>query len=105
MKDSGHSVKSAGGRLQLNVHVPYRWLCMEWHDISDTARGCVVYTECTEMAADFQYIVSGCDSTVVLMSVCLEQSQCYRELNGVNSERDKGVKYLSSVQLLFHINY
>ena len=63
---------------------------MKWHDISDTARGCVVYTERTEMAADFQYIVSGCITTVVLMSVCLEQTQCCKELlNGITAQRSK----------------
>ena len=52
--------------------------------------GCVVYTERTEMAADFQYIVSGCLTTVVLMSVCLEQSQCCKELlNGITAQRSK----------------
>ena len=60
---------------------------MKWHDTSDTARGCVVYTERTEMAADFQYIVSGCITTVVLMSVCLEQTQCCKELlNGITAQ-------------------
>ena len=34
VKDPGHSAKSAGGRLQLNMHAPYiicMWLCMKWH--------------------------------------------------------------------------
>ena len=41
MKDPSHSAKSAGGRLQLNIHTPY--VCgFAW---SDMVHGCMVYTE------------------------------------------------------------
>ena len=41
------SAKSAGGRLQLNMHTP--WVCsFAW---SDMVHGCIVYTERTETAA------------------------------------------------------
>ena len=44
--------KSAGGRLQLNTHVTVCtlcvWPCMKWCNM---AHGCIVYTECAEMAA------------------------------------------------------
>ena len=47
VKDPDHSAKSAGGRLQLNTHTPY--VCgFAW---SDMVHGCMVYTECAEMAA------------------------------------------------------
>ena len=40
IKDPGHSAKSAGGRLQLNMHTPY--ICgFAW---SDMEHGCMVYT-------------------------------------------------------------
>ena len=46
VKDTGHSDKSAGGRLQLNTHAPnvcgFAWSDMTW---------CMVYTECAKMAA------------------------------------------------------
>ena len=42
-----HSAKSAGGRLQLNMHAPY--ICgFAW---SDVVHGCMVCTERAEMAA------------------------------------------------------
>ena len=45
-KDPSHAAKSAGGRLQLNMHTPY--VCgFAW---SDMAHGCMVYTERAEMA-------------------------------------------------------
>ena len=47
LKRPGHSAKSAGGRLQLNTHVPY--ICgFAW---SDMVHGCMVYTEHADTAA------------------------------------------------------
>ena len=47
LKDPGHSAKSAGGRLQLNMLTPY--VCgFAW---SGMVHGCMVYTECAKMAA------------------------------------------------------
>ena len=49
IKDPNHSVKSAGGRLQLNMHAPY--ICgFAW---SEMVHGCMVYTERAKMA-EFQ---------------------------------------------------
>ena len=46
-KDPGHSAKSAGGRLQLNMHAPY--VC--GFALSDTVHGCLGYTKRAETAA------------------------------------------------------
>ena len=45
--DPSHSTKSAGGKLQLNMHAPY--VCsIVWNDM---VHGCMVYTEHAKMAA------------------------------------------------------
>ena len=47
IKDPGHSAKSAGGRLQLDIHAPY--VCgFAW---SGTVHGCMVYTQRADTAA------------------------------------------------------
>ena len=49
VKDSGHSAKSAGGRLQLKHACTFRlWLYMKWRDM---VYGYMVYTERAETAA------------------------------------------------------
>ena len=53
VKDPGHSAESAGGRLQLNTHIPY--VCgFAW---SDTVHGCMVYTERAEIDSLWQQIL------------------------------------------------
>ena len=49
VKDPGHSAKSAGSRLQLNMHVPYVYIYgFVW---SDMGHGCMVYTQSAKTAA------------------------------------------------------
>ena len=45
MKDPNHSVKSAGGRLQLNTHAPYIYVAL--HEVTQ-CMCCTVYTERAE---------------------------------------------------------
>ena len=47
VKDPGHSAKSAGGRLKLNMHAPY--VCD--FALSYMVHGCMIYTEHAKTAA------------------------------------------------------
>ena len=81
VKDPGHSAKSAGGRLQLNMHAPY--ICgFAW---SNMVHGCTVYTECTKMAAiscgtSYARTVTDCKyTTSVDIQKCATKT-CYKKL-------------------------